>query len=220
MDKIKIYNVKWTSYDAGPSPDNNRRTELFLSGCNKASKGNPCPGCFNPDLFDPNRYVAKVSAEEAYENIIKNSPNKFITIVGGEPLDQIEPLTALCKLLKEDGYHIIVFTHYVLKDVMKMNIGADFLSSIDILIDGEFKFEEKIQNQNEYEDGFHNVVGSGNQVIWDIQDTNFYHKKFYTGYYSRDLVGLFLNNNHSLTYITYDEDRMELTCYDERSIAV
>ena len=51
IDAVKIYDVKWTSQNAGPSPDNNKRTEVFLFGCSKAANGNPCRECFNPMIW-------------------------------------------------------------------------------------------------------------------------------------------------------------------------
>ena len=36
-ETLKVFDVKWTSITAGPSPDSNRRTEIFLWGCNIAA---------------------------------------------------------------------------------------------------------------------------------------------------------------------------------------
>ena len=118
---MRIFNVKWTSRTAGPSPDDNRRTEIFLAGCKKAAKGHPCQGCFNQELWNKEHYVADASPEQVVNRIQKYAPNKYITFVGGEPLDQLDELIEVCRLLKRAGYHIIVITHYELHKLISQN---------------------------------------------------------------------------------------------------
>lgn len=173
MDGLRIYNVKWTSYSAGPSNDNNRRTEIFLAGCQKACDGNPCPGCFNQELWDKNNYCAEVTPKEAYEHIKKYAKNKFITFVGGEPLDQIEPLTILIELLAKDGYDVILITHYLWEDILHNNIFDNnywgLVEYCSIIIDGEYDETQRIWDESKAGDGLHDVIGSGNQRIIDLK---------------------------------------------------
>ena len=168
MDKLRIYDVFWESHTAGPSPDNNTRTEVFLAGCKMAAEGNPCKGCFNPSLWNGNRFIAECTPDEAFENIEKYARNEYITFVGGEPLDQIKPLLALCRKLKKAGYHIIIFTHYLMKEIMEMEWGRNLLCNVDVVVDGKFEMDKKIYDDINYDDGFHNAIGSGNQVVWDM----------------------------------------------------
>ena len=84
MDKLRIYNAKWSSASAGPSPDDNHRVEIFLAGCKKAATGNACLGCFNVELWKNNVYNAEITPEEARNHINKFAPNKHVTFVGGE----------------------------------------------------------------------------------------------------------------------------------------
>lgn len=173
MDGLRIYNVKWTSYSAGPSNDNNRRTEIFLAGCQKACDGNPCPGCFNKELWDKDNYCAIVHPKEAYEHIKKYAKNKFITFVGGEPLDQIEPLTILIELLAKDGYDIILITHHLWKDIFgKAVMNSVYWKLIEycsIIIDGEYDENQRIWDESKAGDNIHDVIGSGNQTIIDLK---------------------------------------------------
>ena len=211
MEKLRIYNVKWTSHSAGPSTDGNKRTEIFLAGCKRAEEGNPCKGCFNPSLWKSDSYFGLSSPEEALRNIKKNAHNRYITFVGGEPLDQLNPLSELCRLLKEAGYHIIVITHYTLseqKDMMNednKDSWCKLWNNIDIMIDGEYREEERIWDSEKAGDGLHDVIGSGNQVIWDFKgwrDTDF--KDMY-GCPAGNLEGLYMNNNDDFVYILKNE---------------
>lgn len=218
-DKILLYDVKWTSVTAGPSPDDNKRTELFLAGCNKAYFGNPCKGCFNPKIWDPSSHAHALTPQEVLEGVKKFAPNHYITIVGGEPIDQIVPLAETCRLLKEAGYHIILFTHYTLEDLLlpddeeipsEDNVVVKLLHNIDVLIDGEYDETQRIYDEST-EDGLHDAVGSANQVIWDFKDwreksecgTVEYN---IIGMKAGDLAGLTLVQNDDLAYWTKEED--------------
>ena len=204
MSLLKIFNVYWSSETAGPSPDNNKRTEIFLSGCKKARNGNACKGCFNPDLWYED-YIAEVSPEDLLRQVKKFAPNKFITFVGGEPLDQFLPLAESLFLLKKNGYHIILFSHFLLEDIVKMkpkSTARKILDSIDILIDGEFQQEKCIYNDGNIGDGIFNVIGSGNQVVWDLSEKI---DGKVEGLKSSDLVALYVTPQQKLKYITKDE---------------
>ena len=204
MDKIKIYNVLWTSTSGGPSPLGNKRTEIFLSGCKMAHEGHPCKDCFNPGLWDASDFVAECTPEEAFENITTFAPNKYITFVGGEPLDQIEPLSKLCALLKADGYHIIVFTHYTMLNVLSMKHGKSLLNNIHILIDGKYDESQRIY-RDKFGDGLTDAIGSANQVVWDCDAEEI------TGITAGELAGIYVCPDYSLRYITKDDAVKELS---------
>ena len=204
MEKIKIYNVLWTSTSGGPSPLGNKRTEIFLSGCKMAHTGHPCKDCFNPGLWDASEFVAECTPEEAFENITKFAPNKYITFVGGEPLDQIEPLSKLCAYLKADGYHIIVFTHYTMLNVLSMEHGKSLINNIHILIDGKYDENQRIY-RDKFGDGLTDAIGSANQVVWDCDAEEI------TGITAGELAGIYVCPDFSLRYITKDDTVKELS---------
>ena len=145
MQPLKIFNVKWTSKSAGPSLDRNSRTEIFLAGCKKAREGNPCKGCFNQELWSKDVYYGLEMPQEAFKKIKRFAPNKYITFVGGEPLDQVGPLADLCELLHNDGYHILVISHYTVAAILTKTASSPamekLVNNIDVLIDGEYKAE-------------------------------------------------------------------------------
>lgn len=192
-----VYDVIWESNQAGPSPDNNIRTEVFLKGCQRAIEGNPCDDCFNKELWS-NKSKIDYTPEEVAKNIIKYSSNKYVTFVGGEPLDQIKDLIGVTKILKSKGYHIIVFTWRELKNILNnkdsfitREMILELLKYVDIIIDGEYDKTNRIFN-NKMNNGLHNAIGSGNQTIWNI--------KYNIGFRAEDLAALKIKNGELLYY--------------------
>lgn len=172
LDGLLIRDIRWEITTAGPSPLNNKRTELFLLGCNKAMMGNPCKGCFNSTTWDKSKAEFSHDPILVAKHINEVAPNKYITISGGEPLDQIEQLTTLCKELKLYGFHIMIYTW---RELNNINCNAfkneifELLNYVDIVIDGEYQESERLWDGSK-EDGFLSSIGSGNQIVWDIKN--------------------------------------------------
>ena len=131
------------------------RYVLYVQGCK-----HHCKGCHNEHTWSfgtgKNMFI-----EEIFEDIKKNIPLiKGITLSGGDPMEQAEPLYYLCKRVKEElGLNIWCYTGYTYEDII---YGADknkekLLKTIDTLVDG--KFEENNTN------GEHKYIGSNNQRI-------------------------------------------------------
>ena len=80
---LSVFDIKLEATTAGPSPDNNKRTEVFLLGCKKAQQGNPCPGCFNSITWDTSRVEFTRDPVELAAFLNEITPNKYITIGGG-----------------------------------------------------------------------------------------------------------------------------------------
>lgn len=206
---LKIFDIRWETTTAGPSPYDNKRTELFLLGCKKAAQGNPCMGCFNSPLWDSSIAEFSWDPEEVADRINELAPNKYITIGGGEPTDQIDYLMPLCKKLKEYGFHIMMYTWRDLERILRNHpiyvFPTDFdfsihisrskinelLKYLDIVVDGQFDVNEVLYDSSVC-DGFLNSIGSGNQRIWDI--------KTMESRYMRDLKGIKLYKYNNLVY--------------------
>lgn len=216
---LVVFDIRWATDTAGPSPDNNMRTELFLLGCKKAKEGNPCKGCFNSATWDITKAEHSRDPEEIADFIIANAPNKYITIGGGEPTDQIEKLMPLCKKLKENGFHIMMYTWRDLKFMIEIASNTHYIpyyygtenyelaqqiieliKYLDIVVDGQFELDERLY-QEDLGDGMLSSIGSGNQKIWDIKAIN--ENRCTYPLHMRDLVGLYVKpDNNELVYIT------------------
>lgn len=224
---LRIFDIKWGVTTAGPSPNNNTRVEVFLLGCEKAMSGNPCKGCFNSITWD--KSIAEWSRDpiEVADMINEKSPNnKYITIGGGEPSDQLEHLIPFVKRLKEHGFHIIMYTWRELEDVLKeayMDVSLityrvkkslilqptiipsyfrEIIKYVDIIIDGEFIQEEKLWDPED-ENIARNFIGSGNQIIWDIKN------KY--GYSLKDLKNISLLEDNTLSFSFNNKDHVKHT---------
>lgn len=208
MSGIKLRDVRWSVKTAGPSPFDNERTELFLLGCNKAMSGNPCKGCFNSTTWDQSKALWSHDPIKMAEHINNNAPNKYITIGGGEPTDQIDNLLILCKELKKYGFHIMMYTWRDLISTLYNPLRScevtklihslrELLNYVDIIIDGEYKEEERAWDGSK-EDGLISSIGSGNQIVWNVQ-------KGY-GFSMRDIDMMFITELNSLQYILKDLD--------------
>ena len=158
---LSVASIREDSLTAGLSPNDNKRTEIFLAGCKKALSGDPCPECFNHVLWDPEDFP-KVTSDELFEQI-EEIGNKYITFVGGEPLDQWFDLTNLLEKLTEHGYHIVLITHHRFHEIS--SISSEVLSNCNVIIDGEYEKDKRIFDENKKPGIFH-VIGSSNQNIW------------------------------------------------------
>ncbi len=172
---MKIFSIRIGSQECGPStPElHDQRTEIFFAGCLKALQGNPCKECFNQDLWRQD-YGSEISAQEILEYIQNRTDNKYVSIVGGEPLDQPQELIQLCRILKENNFHIVLFSHYLKEDLLIKY--PDLFCYIDILIDGEYENDKRIFDTDPRV-GVYHVVGSSNQHIWYIQRVYYYWQK-------------------------------------------
>lgn len=159
---ISMFDIRYRIKNAGPSPDDNRRTELYFAGCRKAASGSPCKNCFNPMIWQPENTLMKTPAE-FLDCLERHNIPKYITLVGGEPTDQLEGLLGFARLAKEKGYHIILFSWHD-KKWLEENL-KDGAKCFDIIVPGEYREELHIYNEGK-DDGLHNAVGSANQSIW------------------------------------------------------
>ena len=216
---LKVFDINFNVTTAGPSPLNNKRIELFLLGCDKAMTGHPCKGCFNSKLWDANKAQHSRDAVELANWIIERTPEdeRYITLGGGEPLQQIDKLIPFCKTLKENGFHIMMYTWRKLKyylndrDLLEDLTMApqslhikqrlpELLPYLDIIVDGQYIQEERLY-QEDKGDGLLSSIGSGNQFVWDI---NYYNRTGNYRYYAmRDLQAIKLSerNNALIMYL-------------------
>lgn len=215
---IRLFDIHWETDTAGPSPNNNKRIEVFLLGCNKAIQGKPCKGCFNSITWDKSKAEWSWDPIELADMVNEgcDANNKYVTIGGGEPTDQIDQLIPFVKRLKEHGFHIMMYTWRNLQSLIKLptlyfgtidkeieevNKYRELLKHLDIVVDGEFVQEECLYQQ-ELGDGMLSSIGSGKQKIWDIKAMND-GEEIVSDYAMKDLVGLYIKpDTNDLVYIT------------------
>lgn len=155
--KIKLAGLVADSIVDGPG----FRFTVFTQGC-----PHHCEGCHNPDTHDFNggRYA---DCDKIIEKIQQNKLTAGVTFSGGEPFCQPEPCAYTAKKLKELGYHLMAFTGYTFEQLMEMKekdpFIKDFLSYLDIIIDGRFVLSQRSLELK--------YKGSKNQRTIDVQES-------------------------------------------------
>lgn len=115
------------------------RYTLFVQGC-----PHHCPGCHNPETHSFSG-GHPISVAEVFAQFRQDPLLKGITLSGGEPFCQAEPLAELAKLVHSMGKDVVVFTGYTYEELMDRGDPAvhALLDETDILIDGPFLEEQR-----------------------------------------------------------------------------
>ena len=117
------------------------RAVLWTQGC-----GHHCKGCQNPQTWDfnggglvPIDLVKKAIDELEYQD--------GITFSGGDPMYQVEACNDIAEYAIKKGLNIWVYTGFTYEEILELSkkkkVYQDFLSKIDVLVDGRFILEEK-----------------------------------------------------------------------------
>lgn len=156
MTTLRLYGTATDSIVDGPG----LRYAVFTQGCSHG-----CKGCHNPESqpFEGG-YVA--SLEALVSDIKANKLIKGVTLTGGEPFDQAEPILVLARMLKESGYNLWIYSGYLYENLMSgypHSCAPDILALCDVLVDGPF-----IEALNSYDLRW---KGSSNQRVIDLRKT-------------------------------------------------
>ena len=138
------------------------RSTLFVSGCT-----HKCKGCFNQDYkhFRYGHPWTKEIEDKSIEHI-KNPNVHGVTILGGEPMDQVRDTDLkdlVCRIKEETGQNIWIYSGYTFEEIMMHKKTKEILKYCDILVDGPFIEEQKDLRLR--------FKGSKNQRIIDVQKT-------------------------------------------------
>jgi len=127
---LNVHSIVPVSVSMGPG----KRYVVWVQGCSRH-----CPDCINPlthshrpqILLDPRRLANSVLAVPQIEGL---------TVTGGEPLEQPAAVACLCRIVKEKGLSIMVFTGWTYKSICNSDDPdvKNLLEQIDILVDGPF----------------------------------------------------------------------------------
>ena len=133
---------------------------LFTQGCS-----HHCKNCFNKETWDFNG--GKEFTEEDKNIFIQLCllpRTKFISFLGGEPLDQANELYDLLKDIRQHtDKPIYLWSGYTYEQILKDDNKRRCLEYITYLIDGEFV--DELKDLNLY------LRGSSNQRLIDVQNS-------------------------------------------------
>ena len=87
------------------------RFTVFVQGC-----PHNCPGCHNPQTHDfSGGHLA--DTDDVIAHLGKNPLVRGLTLSGGEPMMQPEPLYLIAKAAKEKGMNVWCYTGFTLEEL-------------------------------------------------------------------------------------------------------
>lgn len=113
------------------------RTVIWCQGCT-----HNCPECHNPATHPVEGGFLK-DADTLIEEILALELQSGVTFSGGDPMLQCASCAYIARKLKENKINIWCYTGYTFEELTKMPVARDFLSYIDVLVDGRFVSEQK-----------------------------------------------------------------------------
>ena len=156
--KIRLFGIANDSIVDGPG----LRYTIFTQGCY-----HKCSGCHNPKSHDMNGGYLK-DINEIIAEIDENQLLDGITLSGGEPVLQIEPLIEICKAVKYRGLNIVIYSGFIFEQIIKDSRMKSLLAVFEMLIDGKFEQDKKSLSLL--------YRGSTNQRLINIQKSLKYEK--------------------------------------------
>jgi anaerobic ribonucleoside-triphosphate reductase activating protein len=180
--KLNLYSIAYPVTSLGPG----YRLVIWVAGCKKR-----CPGCISPEMLDAKAGKHIETARLLRHFLRLNCTIDGITISGGEPFDQPEPLAELLEGLSDHrpDWNVMVYTGYRLSELSRISFTLNLLSKIDVLIDGEYRRDISSD---------HPLIGSGNQKLHFLTER---------GLAMKDQIDLLPQNNANLG-IGYDRDML------------
>ena len=158
------------------------RVSLFVSGCT-----HHCKGCFNEVAWDFD-YGQPFTNEtiQTILNMMKPGYIKGLTLLGGEPFEPQNqgPIVELLRQVKKTypDKSIWAFSGYLFEKITSHTLGdwavtREFLSSLDVLVDGPFVEEKKNLalrfrgSENQRLIDVPATLASGKIVLWEDWQT-------------------------------------------------
>ena len=135
------------------------RLTVFTQGCPRR-----CLGCHNP-ATQPLTGGHFIDVTEVIELMDKNPLLTGVTLSGGEPFIQPEPLTLIARAAHERLLDVWSYSGYTLEELQALKNPAvdELLAEVDILVDGEY-----IESQRDLTLSFR---GSRNQRVIDLKES-------------------------------------------------
>mgnify|MGYP000961653581 CR=1 FL=1 len=131
--RLRVAGIVEESFVDGPGI----RFTVFVQGC-----PHRCPGCHNPQThaYEGGFWVEVGSLLARME---ENPLLDGLSLSGGEPFEQPEPLAELARLVQSRGQTVMTFTGYELDDLRSAGdlAVAALLEHTDLLVDGRFEVD-------------------------------------------------------------------------------
>lgn len=111
------------------------RTSIYLAGCI-----HKCPGCHNPDSWDP-AAGSSMSLQEILAVVEEEDFN--VTLTGGDPLLNADKLPLLIQGIRKLGKTIWLYTGYTINQIRLSPRLRKAIEGIDTIVEGPFKLAQR-----------------------------------------------------------------------------
>lgn len=151
--KWQLNKIQYPIYNLGPG----KRIGIWLQGCDLG-----CKGCVNQTLWSDTG-GRSVDVLDTFNWLLAiEGEFEGLTISGGEPFQQYEPLMAFLHLVKKrTTLNVYCFSGYYLSELDQRFPDKLFYRYIDFLLDGRYITELHHDN---------NLKGSSNQTLYRFVD--------------------------------------------------
>lgn len=106
------------------------RTSIYFAGC-----PHHCPGCHNPQSWDPDS-GREMSIDEILYEVEENGFD--VTFTGGDPFFQPVELAELAQRISLAGKKIWCYTGYLYENIVSDPEMKKVLDHVEVLVDGPF----------------------------------------------------------------------------------
>jgi len=127
--EINVHNVVESSMIYGPG----KRWVLWTQGCTLG-----CKGCWNTQTWSK-KNGEKWSISQLLESISSQEDIEGITILGGEPFQQLDGIAELIKSVKQLGLTVMLYTGY--EKIEFNDLMWQCFNSSDLVIAGRYRDE-------------------------------------------------------------------------------
>lgn len=135
------------------------RFAVWVQGCTLR-----CPGCCNPGMLG-DEGGRTMEVEEILQRVVEAKEQhdiEGITVLGGEPLEQMSGIAGLCRGAAERGLGVLVFSGHRLDEARRLPGFGSLWPHVDTLVDGRF---EARQPEPPPHEGGRRFIGSQNQGL-------------------------------------------------------
>lgn len=145
---LRLHHFEPRSRSNGPG----LRSVLWLQGCTLN-----CPGCFNPQTH-ARLGGQSLPVEAVLQRILEQSEFiEGVSISGGEPLQQAEPLAELLRRIRrQTQLSVVLFTGFSWEEVTGFPQAETILGSVDVLLAGRYLSGSRVAA---------GLLGSGNKTV-------------------------------------------------------
>ncbi|HEY8478617.1 MAG TPA: 4Fe-4S single cluster domain-containing protein [Spirillospora sp.] len=128
------------------------RFVVWTQGCSLG-----CEGCFNPETHGPGGSTR--SAEDVAREALGTPGIEGVTVSGGEPLEQPEPLREFCALVRAAGLGIIVLSGFSRAEIEADPRKRAAVENADMVVAGRYNARLHLGR---------GLRGSSNKEYWAI----------------------------------------------------